>query len=1286
MDRFSPVAPAYIRVLVLPVGQIERSRFLNFVGRLQNEAWMIKLADIQQYIDDDDDLLLSPKSFPQGSILYNYSTSAPNPQQEQLSPFELFREPLLVLGVVDRHSDQDGLIGAEELGKAAEYLRECHSRVVYRQLLILKERGGLSEVAADSAIRIHFSDEPNEPALKQAICELSAQFLKELSTYTQAMQASPSVQTPGQTARSLQRTSSQREQEKRPQSGHSTPTKSRDPSTPIEGSKAPPFDHASPPATSFDQMASANVSRSDSRASNKSKHVRRASSQDRVPVQGFGSGTSQDKLKQRGKARVGIVTGSIYLAAGQWSEALRILVEHTNKARILADHIWHGKGLELIIVCLMLQAWAGLEFQIPSICYPITDKASASQQRFSVNLPSDFNPSDASRTASIRRLSTSLPDLLKLVLSLYRSVEGSLELPFVSISESTIRFTKLLTVLYNAGGELDHSTLDRLITSSVKDDVASKPVARSPAKASIADMLSHAHPTNDDQVQIADHVAILSGIATIYAILQMPRKRANILTDLVAKLTLALNQARKRGAAEMGIHPAASLSAEAGADAILAITEDSEGVNKIMAEIAEIYGIDLPKSASEEIVPAFRPAFGNDNLKVRVLRDLGAFCEAIPDPHGILKMTTAVLSTFGPNGTVDPETVRNTRVLSKDDQARLTTTISRTIGVSKRLGLKDVAAVYWDRFLVRNVEFLPPDPAEDIIDRPKIRQPKDDGTTRLNPLLYDPNASRPGTAPEATKTHVLVQGETAVCHITLQNPYEVPLEIESISLVAEGVEIEASRHRITLGPLRLQHVRLPLVPHEVGEWKITGVRVKIAGCVEEVFSITSKTWAAPSDTLIKNIGQSGRPSMARADVNAPRPEYTTVAATVIEAQPLLVLEDDSSLEEDFSSDSSSDKDRLSESNVMILHGERREVSMTLRNTSSIALSIFGISTTSNENIILASVSNDDGSHTTIYSASDGINRAVAVEPDKRVTFRFTLVGNIDNYGTVQSFFYSRAQDGGHYARQLEVPLGVTVNAALEAQHVSIAPVPMNHQYCSFSFDLRNAWPRPLSFAIQLGYTFEGCEDFRIWQSPPHEEGTLAPGEIRRFLLKLPRYLFDWPNHSKEAMDCVRKALEYFRVKWSGEGRAGLVDFGQVVFTPEDVEAFAMSYIEIESYFIAAHTSRWGVESWSKTKPRVKVGSFVTLRVKVKSKESGPLLVQVHIHDSADGAQEERKISVVGSQFKVLRPPPSGTKDIVDFEICPMLTGSVELDITVKGISEDAKNKRVARNAMTLTVV
>lgn len=45
VDPLSPIAPARLRALLLPIGKIKRSRFLSFAARLQAEN-VVRLGDI----------------------------------------------------------------------------------------------------------------------------------------------------------------------------------------------------------------------------------------------------------------------------------------------------------------------------------------------------------------------------------------------------------------------------------------------------------------------------------------------------------------------------------------------------------------------------------------------------------------------------------------------------------------------------------------------------------------------------------------------------------------------------------------------------------------------------------------------------------------------------------------------------------------------------------------------------------------------------------------------------------------------------------------------------------------------------------------------------------------------------------------------------------------------------------------------------------------------------------------------------------------------------------------
>jgi hypothetical protein len=88
---------------------------------------------------------------------------------------------------------------------------------------------------------------------------------------------------------------------------------------------------------------------------------------DRVSIHGFGSGGVGERARNKGRGRVSIVVGTLYMCAGQWNDAVRELIEGATRARAFSDHLWHAKALENIMVCLLLFAWSGMDFQVSII-------------------------------------------------------------------------------------------------------------------------------------------------------------------------------------------------------------------------------------------------------------------------------------------------------------------------------------------------------------------------------------------------------------------------------------------------------------------------------------------------------------------------------------------------------------------------------------------------------------------------------------------------------------------------------------------------------------------------------------------------------------------------------------------------------------------------------------------------------------------------------------------------------------------------------------------------------
>lgn len=1255
MDRFSPLAPAFIRVLVLPIGHIEKSRYLALVGRLKDELSAIKLKDVFSYYNDDDYTILSPKDSHQGTLFFNYTTSAPSELEQQLPPFELFREPLLVLGFkahIARNDDSND----EDLDPAAKFLREQYPRVIHRQILVLTSSAEGASGDIDNALCVTNAEQSNEASLKQAICHSAARFLAELSTYARAIQASPTVATPGQTSRSLQRTREVRDRDVVSQSGHSTPPQSNALSNPADprSIRSPPPNHDAP-STSSDPFARDDAhtdysKRPDSRSNGRSPLGARASSQDRVSVQGFGTSTSHEKAKGRGKARVGIVFGSLYLIAGQWSQALRTLTEHTSKARVFSDHLWHAKGLENILICMLLLAQAGTDFQVPPVCFLTNDRPSSARlQSQSVN-PATDSSTDASQEATVRKLCQTIPDLLAHILYLYRCGEGSLELPFACIAEGALRFAKLLALLYVSDHNLNRA-LRQALPPLVQTDTLQTGRDRSFleymsfTKMTIEEVLSYSEPGVEDSLVVSDHIRILAGTASIYTVLGMKRKKAKAVTSLASKLANALTQARKRGAAEIGIHPAAAnLSTDNAIDAVLGNSETSQGMREIIIGAAECYGLSLADVAKSELYHETRPVLGNDRLKLDVGRSIAAFCEASGDPEGVLLSSVAMLESSRPSATIDLETDTKPSDLSQTEQLRLSSAISRTNGVIDQSEV--IHASYWDPFLVRGLGFLPPSADSTVVHRTVFGASTVDTERALaaNPLLYDPNASRPNTA-EAQQAYVLVQDESRECQVILQNPYDVPVHIESLGLVSEGLEFKAVSQSVVLEPMRLQEMRVAVSPRSKGDFSISGCRIHIRGLAEQVHPIVTAPWETIRPTLVKTQGQDAMlPEVHPKDsLSQAGPRSTSVKVTVIEPQPVLVLEGRS----------------MTETTMMLLDGETQEVTLTLKNASDVSASIFDI-ITSGDAMQYCEENHDRENDTDPFMGRKELG------PGQSRTHRFLVVGRAAVSRVEAQFYYGCGQGNTQHARILSVPIDLTVNAALQVGNVdtisSASPVSEDDDSFLLCFNLGNAWPRPLSYSCSAsnpGNTLSATDE------PHHSRGVLAPGEVQRAFLPVRREIkYEAAGHGIE--DVKQSFLKRLELSWTVGDREGTVDVSGISLSHEALDIIRGTPVSISLEVLGSLNS--APEGVEEAYVPLKAGSFVTVRAKLNNRStitSEPLLLRIDPSglDAADKIRDESWIAMAGARQRLIAPILQGDHRLVDLAICPIFTGPCELRVS-----------------------
>ncbi|THY69957.1 hypercellular protein-like protein HypA [Aureobasidium pullulans] len=1164
-DPLSPIAPARVRVLVLPAGRIKKQRFVTFLDRLHQHD-SVRLGDISPD-GRSSKTIFSPLAFPNGSLLYNFSTSMAPPSHTQLAPFDLFREPMMVLGIADALEYESS--PKDELQEVADKLAEQFPKILVSQLLVMDCTAEQQESwSLDSAICVPPSHATKTTTMNTIMCDISAKLLSEMGTYATAVQALPSVQSPGAAARP----SDSRPHLDRSLSLASRPESPADPSAVLSPSDTHP---SRGPPTNFDEMGA--HTRSDSG---------KMANRDRMSVQAFGSTSAQEKAKNKGKARVGIVVGNLYMLAGRWNDAWRELVENTNKARTATDYLWYAKGLESIVVCMLLLIWSGFDFPIPAICNSGPDRSSSlissAITRDGVPPIGQQEPAAAKQAAS--RASRLLPDLVPMIISIYERTNTLAGEPMspVAYSETVLRMSKLLAFLQNAGGELDSTVLQKIASTSSRSLYQPKVnagLSGGISKHAIADMALRAYPPPSAGVILADTIAIQSGIVSILSMLGLERKKAVIVKEMITLLVPALVQARKVGAAEMGIHPAASLSAAFGPGIPSAATNDEQvGLGNLLRDLHATYGardrnhLDLTKGASDAgqenavdvlinatialtTQSAGTKSFGSINLKIDILRACIDFCEALPDLPGVVHFSALLLRVVGPQGTMTAHEQNRRVTLVTEEQLRLISNMSRTINAANKIGLPDVRALYWDDFLVRDVQWIDDTNNEKLRERHKSDLLFDSGNEPgKSPFLYNPFVKET----HKTEDKIVVVGEPAELVITLQNPYGFEVRIDRLSLVTDGPAIEVDEHPITLGPARLQDVVVTARAKDEGQIKILGCSVHVYGCKDQVFPIYQSPWKPDFPSKVKELGLSARDpaSATRARSSKGRssnpvlPQPTTVSAVAIQAQPHVVLE----------------KLNLSESALMVLEGQKKTFQITLRNTSAhIAVDFLHISfddsLTSSIHTALAAkeLTKPDmyglelelSNNPTFSWIRSGGGQNMTIPPGEKATFEITVLGKPGLAAAKVMFDYAHLGkpfaevEGRAFTRQVAVPIDITVNASIQLHRIDFSNFPAdyawtnrglqeqgqrpktprspshpvekgsdrfrtlldrvglessNEEHCLLLLDLRNSWPNPLTVSVQV----RSSSADESWNRAYTVHEVVHPGHIARLVLLLPR--------------------------------------------------------------------------------------------------------------------------------------------------------------------------------------
>ncbi|EWC44563.1 hypothetical protein DRE_06644 [Drechslerella stenobrocha 248] len=1045
-DPLSFTAPSHIRVLLTPVGRIKRAKFYEFVERLQ-AVNTVRLGDVS--LDSRGTrTTFSPLSFPNGQIVYSPTTSY-NSEHEYLEDLEMHRRTYMVIAIADftEHNTVAELrAGIQDLG--FQYPRALMFPLVVfdtpisddlfsRDTHLWKEDGELSSNVAEYpklTIPVPSKYESGPASIKTVMCDLSSLLLYELAGFSKTLQGQPTIEAPSATAED----------------------------------RAAKLARMSMPVGPGSSGGGAGHSGVGSRMS----------------MTGFGSSTLTERERVKGKIRINVAIANLHLMAGFVTDAFRQFTEAAIAAKGNSDYLWHGKALEGFGVSLIIMAHLGLEIQVPTVVFPSNTPLAETKWKLNGAIHETHDS-----------LFAMIPDLLNTILTLYgRAGTFSNEpVPALVQSETVVRFCKLLVVAQQCNGLNTHSLSHVVLGTPIPGDLGKPQPLRGLSKADIAALVMKAYPSSLQSLTVMDAASILGGMAAVLDKIGFKRKKALVTRELVKLLVPSLIQARVVGAAETGLHPTA-LGAEEfrpssrnglsrpgtpqppGEEGLDGDEADIVRTSQLLEDLCVAYGVShetlttaIDASTDDEKNTLIRRGLANSyhsrsfgwlSLKVGVLRSCILLTEAVPDYEAILRYTTKLLEVAGTE-------------LSKGEQEKLAKNFSKTVGLARKTGLdEDLGGVadYWDDYLLRDIELV-----ESQVWKPPVpHSPVELSTVNdsKSPFIYNPFASKHTTVTSlssmAVKT-LLVESEPVDFLITLQNPFDFEVRVDSVALEVTGVKFETLPVSLAIGAYRQHTYIITGVPQSAGLMRLLGAKIKVYGCKERFFPIVPDVRMVPVDgeDKIKRIGlgamKLGHPrpkshistisNNAAATIRASQipptsvgPELKQLLITVITAQPKLSITHTS----------------LPQNAIMVLEGERQIFTVHVKNESeSVAVDLVAVSfVDSTTEPVTNAIAQKQGLPAEVYEleiilyrkkAFEWVNadEEVMIPPGGSGVFQVQVLGKpgltsgkvVIDYG-----FINRAGgEGGNalagkwYTRRTETDVAVTVNAAIELVRMDFLP-------------------------------------------------------------------------------------------------------------------------------------------------------------------------------------------------------------------------------------------------------
>lgn len=500
-QSFNFVDPARTRVLVVPLLDLDPhfDLYFNTIRRADD----IRLLDVAPLPECRN---FNPQTFPQGRILYDFSTGSPDEDVLFLHDFEPFRKTFVVLGL-GSYKDYDE--------KAAEKLAANHPTAIVHNCIYFDAPPEKLEnhTSNQKTFFVPAIENQNVTTLETTMCAVTENYITALASYVASYEKI--------TLRS--------------------PVSLRD-------------------GTALHKTITYAQKKVNSGSSFKvsfSKNQTLPSTPD-----------LKVKASQRQTGRQAKLTGNFLLLAGQANEALQYLTDAAINLKKADDNLWLGSALEGLAVASLMLSYLGISHQaqnpmLASVLHVPKSKihsvgispkrnstdSIASKQSNGVQTPRNSTSSSRSAATATNTTTTelaglSITDFLRLLCNktavFYHLSDADFEncVPDLVYIEFLLRSIRLFLTIYLAGEASEFNFLQSVVKGTPLDSDGSKDPAIRLEIISFIDQIFNMQLIDLDFFK---QCRIYHTLALIYSDLGLRRKRAFILRILLVALLPKLN-------------------------------------------------------------------------------------------------------------------------------------------------------------------------------------------------------------------------------------------------------------------------------------------------------------------------------------------------------------------------------------------------------------------------------------------------------------------------------------------------------------------------------------------------------------------------------------------------------------------------------------------------------------------------------------------------------------------------------------------------------------------------